>query len=73
VAIVVTQIKDGTFERKSRDILESNRIEQEFRRITHDFYSELRSYSASGDAESLKVASGLYINMLEELFRQIEA
>ena len=71
VALLVTQIKDGTFEKKKPSPVEPAGLEKEFRRLTNDFYFELRNYSMNGDTASFRVASGLYINMLEDLFRQI--
>jgi len=71
VALLAAQIEDGTFEKKRPEPAESNGIEKEFRRLTNDFYSELRDYSMSGDSENFRVAAGSYINTLEDLFRQI--
>jgi len=71
IALVAAQIENGTFEKKRPEPDEANLFEKEFKRITNDFYSELRNHSRSGDTKSLKKASGLYMNMLEDLFRQI--
>ena len=71
VALLVSQIEEGAFEKKKSGQTESGELEKEFKRITKDFYFELHNYSINGDTDSLKAASGLYMSKLEDLFGQI--
>ena len=62
------EIENGTFEKKKSEPVEIQPLEKEFKRITDDFYSELRNLTRNGDGETLRLAFKSYIERLEDMF-----
>jgi hypothetical protein len=85
VAETVARIFTGTYQRNVRrmptlseggipggyDFSEMRQMESDVKRITDALNSEFRSLSRNGDAEALRSAMRSYIEMLEDILRQI--
>jgi len=84
-AEVATSIEEGTFAQKkpgapeadggsepvNSDHAETLQIEKEFNRLTSIFSSELRNHAKSGDKVALRSAIRSYIDMLENMYKNI--
>jgi len=83
VALLVTQIVEGTFDNKKAGSLNSGKTgnnsdiedmrhwEVEFSKMTDEFRQVLRTHAKTDDTASVRNALRAYISMLEDLYKQI--
>jgi len=71
VVSVAEKIESGTFERSKPEPVDMQPLEKDFKKLSDDFYLELRTLTRNGDTSSLKSAFRLYIETLEDMVQQI--
>ena len=71
VITAAEKIENGTFEKNKPEPVELQPLEKDFKRLTDDFYLELRNLTRNGDTPSLKSAFKSYVESLQDLYDQI--
>jgi hypothetical protein len=72
VAEIVSQMREGSFEgRGSSASVSRQPWEVEFSKMTNDFRQIMRGFSQAEDTSSVRTALRSYINMLEDLYKNI--